>query len=64
MWDSGAKIGLITFSSARKLELRRTPINIHITKGGGDKVKIKSRSFHLPLLDEFGNVLLKSVWDK
>ena len=51
MWDSGADISLITHSAASRLNLKGDEVELAIIKVGNDATKIKSKKYHVPLID-------------
>ena len=56
MWDSGATVCLITFKKARELELVGQKTWITIVKVGGERERIESRLYDVPVHDTSGMV--------
>ena len=56
MWDSGAKVSMITFKKAKELGLLGVKTTISIIKIGADRSTIESKLYTVPLIDKNNNI--------
>ena len=55
LWDTAANLSLITKQKARDMKLHGKPVELSITVAGGERNKIDSEIYNVPIIDENGN---------